>query len=95
MKTIFISLPMNGRDKKEIQEEMNNIYLDLNIPNSKYIDSVFDLWENKDPMYYLWKSIKLMSSADYVCFWKWWHLSRWCNIEYQIAKAYGKDIIFN
>jgi len=94
MKKIFISLPMKSKNKEELKEKINNIFLDLNIPNSEYIDSVLDLWDNKDPMYYLAKSIELMSNADYVCFWKWWNLSRKCNIEYQIARSYGKEILF-
>ena len=67
---IFISQPMSNRTNEQILNERNCIVykIDKQI-NTPYeiIDSFFDeVYHNENPLFYLGKSIELMSQADLV-----------------------------
>ena len=90
---IFISQPMSNRTNEQILNERNCIVYkidkQLNTPY-EIIDSFFDeVYNNENPLFYLGKSIELMSQADLVYFTRGWEQSRGCNIEHECAKRYG------
>lgn len=90
---IFISQPMSNRSNEQILNERNciidKIDRQLNTPY-EIIDSFFDdVYHNENALFYLGKSIELMSQADLVYFARGWEQSRGCNIEHECAKRYG------
>lgn len=81
MKKVFISQPMNGLTDEEI-EFIDSFLQDYPGEINKHI-----------PVWYLGKSIQLLSQADMIYLGEGWDKARGCKIEYEIAKAYGINII--
>ena len=100
MKKIFISQPMKGLTDEEIlnkrQEIMKNAEKVIKEP-VELIDSFIEDYPgeiNKHiPVFYLGKSIQLLSQADIAYFGGDWRNARGCKIENEIAKQYGIEII--
>lgn len=101
MKKVFISQPMRGRKDEEILKEREKIKKnikdileeDVEIIDSflqEYPENVHDI---HIPVWYLGKSIQLLSQADMIYLGEGWDKARGCKIEYEIAKAYGINII--
>lgn len=100
---IFIAQPMSGRtdedvlfERHEAINEINEYFRqnhDNNIP--VYLDQYFVDEAPKDAnnLWYLGHSITILSKADYIYFTGDWLEARGCNIEYEIAKAYGIRIL--
>lgn len=97
MKKLFISQPMRGRTDEEILRERDEaiaIAMDIVKDNVEVIDSFFqDAPVEAKPLWFLGKSIELLSSADIVYFCKGWNDARGCRIEHECAKEYGIEII--
>ena len=97
MKKLFISQPMRGKTDEEIlreRDEVIAIAMDIVKDNVEVIDSFFqDAPVEAKPLWFLGKSIELLSSADIVYFCKGWNDARGCRIEYECAKEYGIEII--
>lgn len=100
MKKIFISQPMNGLTDKEILEAKAEMKerAELSIGEEvQVIDSFIDENPGEEckiaPMWYIGKSIVLMSNADIIYFGRGWKKARGCLIEHKIAKEYGMEII--
>lgn len=99
---VFISQPMGGRTDEEILmerakaiEKIKDRYRYL-IEPIEIIDSFLREETPADvfkPLWYLGKTIELMSSADLVYFVKGWEYARGCIIEYLCAKGYGVPIV--
>ena len=96
MKKLFISQPMRGLTVEEIlkvREEIKNRAEKTIGEPLELINSFFEDYpgENKKyiPVWYLGKSIQLLSQADIVYFGSDWRNARGCKIEYEIANAYG------
>ena len=100
-KRVFISLPMSGYTELEISENIRNARIEyLNRTKSSYeniwfIDnfSVFgDPLPNTaktEPLWYLGRAIRKMSSVDEVFFYGNWKEARGCRIEHEICEVYG------
>lgn len=92
---IMISQPMRGKTEQQIRQEREELVEKLEQQGHKVIDTILT---DKPPIdcdeaiYFLGRSIELMSKADAVVFMKGWENARGCRIEYQIAKDYGKFI---
>ena len=101
MKKVFISQPMNGlsdlkigKDRARVIEKLYNegykpdeitiidTYIEENAPDN--VNS--GLW-------YLGKSLELLSGADIAVFAKSWRNARGCQIEFKCAKEYGISYI--
>ena len=97
MKKLFISQPMRGKTDEEILRERNEaitIAKDIMKDDIEVIDSFFqNAPAETKPLWFLGKSIELLSSADVVYFCKGWNDARGCRIEHECAKEYGIDII--
>ena len=89
---IMISQPMNGKTKSTIESDRQKIVEQLEKEGHEVLNNVIDIDINKDPLYYLGKSISIMSEADAVVFIGDWRNARGCLIEYEAALAYKKYI---
>ena len=100
MKKLFISQPMRGLTDDEIlkaRDEIKNraekiVGEPLELINSFFEDYPEEIIKSI-PVWYLGKSIQLLSQADFVYFASDWRNARGCRIEYEIANAYGIKVI--
>ena len=100
MKKLFISQPMRGLTDIEILkvrlEIKNRAEKTLGEP-VELIDSFIKDYPgeiNKSiPVWYLGKSIQLLSQADIAYFGGDWRNARGCKIEHEVARTYGITII--
>ena len=97
MKKLFISQPRRGKTNEEILVErkkaIESAERNLGEP-VEVIDSFFkDAPVDAKPLWYLGKSLELLSNADVVYFVKGWEEARGCRIENQCALEYGIELI--
>ena len=79
MKKLFISQPMNGKAAEELLREPVEV-----------IDSFFlSAPVGAKPLWFLGKSLELLSDADIAYFAKDWQKARGCKIEHECAVEYG------
>ena len=97
MKKLFISQPMNGKTNEEILEVRKKAIesAERNLGERvEVIDSFFqDAPVNANPLWFLAKSIELLSTADVVFFAKGWEEARGYRIENTCAIEYGIETI--
>lgn len=93
MKRLFISQPMKGKTNDEIKAVRSQaIAAAQNILGEEVevIDSFFeDAPHDAKPLWYLSKSLELLSTADIAYFAEGWGDARGCKIEHQCATEYG------
>ena len=92
-KKLFISQPMDGLSNEEIEKERARILEDVKKmvkdTNIELIDSFFkDAPHDAKPLWFLGKSLELLSTADIVYFDGDWKNKRGCKLEYEAAKQY-------
>lgn len=97
MKKLFISQPMRGKTNEEIlavrQKAIESAERNLG-EKVEVIDSFFkDAPVDASPLWYLAKSLELLSTADVAYFAKGWEEARGCRIENTCAIEYGIDVI--
>lgn len=102
MKKLFISQPMKGKTDEEILREREQAvreaekYLKENGMQEEVqlIDSFFQSAPvGARPLWFLGKSLELLSTADLVYFAKGWEKARGCRIEHMCAVQYELQII--
>lgn len=97
MKKLFISQPMNGKTDEEILKEREKAVESVKKQlgeDVEVIDSFFqEMPHEANPLWYLAKSLELLSAADIAYFAKGWEDARGCKIENECAIAYGIDVI--
>lgn len=96
MTKFFISQSMRGLSQREIKERrefLTDLIAD-NFSGAIVLDSFLEGAKDVDPLVCLGHAITIMSKADAVVFDTGWQKARGCKIEYEIAKAYGKQIYF-
>ena len=97
MKRLFISQPMRGKTNEEIlatrkaavESAERNIGEKVEVLDSFFQDAPVDA----KPLWYLAKSLELLSTADVAYFAKDWEQYRGCRIENECAIEYGIDVI--
>lgn len=93
MKKLFISQPMNGKTDEEILKEREHAIKaaqECVSDNVEVIDSFFkSAPADVKPLWFLGKSLELLSTADIAYFANGWQNARGCKIEYECAKEYG------
>lgn len=93
---VFISQPMNGKTDEEILRERDEAIKEIkkNISDDiEVIDSFFQSAPvDARPLYFLGKSLELLSTADIAYFCRGWDLARGCRIEHQCCLEYGIKI---
>ena len=95
---LFISQPMRDKTDEKIKSERNDIigkvkerYPDTEI---EVIDSFFEnAPHDAKPLWFLGKSLELLSTADIAYFADGWEEYRGCSIEHKCAIEYGINII--
>lgn len=96
---IFISMPMKSKSTEQVRTEMAKVfdYIKTKLPEAELIDSILD-GADKDiaikgddaGLWYLGKSILLLSEASLVFFVNDWQNFRGCSVERKVANEYGK-----
>ena len=97
MKKLFISCPMKGRTEENIKKSMEKMHKIAEIVFDQelevipsYIEYVHpDPKNNNKAVWYLGKSIQLLSEADYFIGIDWSDFFKGCGIERSVASAYG------
>lgn len=93
---VFISQPMRGKTDEEILRERDEAIKEIkkNISDDiEIIDSFFQSAPvDARPLWFLGKSLELLSTADIAYFCRGWDLSRGCRIEHQCCLEYGIKI---
>ena len=100
MKKLFISQPMRGLTDEEIlkaREEIRARAEHVIGEPVELIDSFIKDYPGENnksiPVWYLGKSIQLLSQADIAYFGGNWRNARGCKIEHEVARTYGIKII--
>ena len=97
MKKLFISQPMKGKINEEIEAERAKAVEEAKAvlnDDVEVIDSFFkDAPVDARPLWFLGKSIELLSVADIAYFAKDWDKYRGCKIEHEAALEYGIKVI--
>ena len=97
MKKLFISQPMRDKTNEEIIAEREraiesakkHLGEDVEVMDRFFKDAPHDA----KPLWYLAKSLELLSTADIAYFCKDWDKYRGCKIENTCAIEYGIDVI--
>ena len=95
---IFISQPMFGKTDEQIRQEREELIKQIEEDGNEYLDSIVadgleEVNNDSIGLFYLGKSLEIMSKADEVWFMNGLDKSRGCKIEYQVAKDYNKKIV--
>ena len=96
MKKLFISQPMRDKTDEEIKTERENIIKNVTnvLGEVEVIDSFFESApHDAKPLWFLGKSLELLSNADCAYFAEGWKDYRGCKIEHECAVQYGIDIV--
>lgn len=97
MQKLFISQPMNGKSDEEIKKERQDALLKAVETYGEEIELIDSFFESAPhdakPLWFLGKSLELLSTADIVYFASGWESARGCKIEHECAVAYGLNII--
>ena len=97
MKKLFISQPMKGKTDEQILAERERAIeatKELVGEEVEVIDSFFQAAPaDAKPLWFLGKSLELLSSADVAYFAPGWNQFRGCKIEHECAVQYGIDRI--
>lgn len=99
MKKLFVSVPMRGRNKKDIYrsiEKMKRIAEVTVGEPLELIDSYIDtaVMAKNEGAYYLGESIKRMADADYMITTTRYYEYVGCRYENEIASTYGIKVLF-
>lgn len=92
---VFISQPMKGLSEKEIKSNREKAIRKIKSlygNDAEIIDSFIEGEGNS--LWFLGKSIELLSTADVAYFLKGWNKARGCRIEYMCADNYGIGAYF-
>lgn len=100
MKKLFISQPMRGLTDEEILKVRQEIKVKAEKKIGEKVELINSFIEDYPgeinkfvPVWYLGKSIQLLSQADIVYFGGDWRNARGCKIEHEITKEYGIKFI--
>ena len=97
MTKIFISQPMKDKTNQEIEQERKEIIekAEKHFGEIEVIDSFFkDASHDAKPLWFLGKSLELLSNADVIVLGKGWEQARGCRIEHECAIQYGIKIAY-
>lgn len=94
---VFISQPMRGKSDEEILSERNQMIKKVEESATEKPEVIDSFFQNAPveakPLWFLGKSIELLSTADVAVFAKGWKDARGCRIEHECCEQYGIKII--
>lgn len=97
MKKLFISQPMRGKTDEEILAERKKAIESAERNLGEPVEVIDLFFQNAPadarPLWFLGKSLELLSTADIAYFAKGWEDARGCRIENQCAIEYGIEVI--
>ena len=100
-KRIYISIPISGHDLEEVKEKARNIrecllYDVFGFKKGLDIITPFDVCSEPDKpySYYMGKDIEALLECDAIYLCEGWQNSKGCMAEFEVARIYGKEIIF-
>ena len=97
MKKLFISQPMRGKTDQEILAVREKAIASAKDHLGEEVEVIDSFFQNAPaearPLWFLGKSLELLSTADVAYFAKGWEEARGCRIENQCAIEYGIDVI--
>ena len=97
MKKLFISQPMRGKTDEEILVERKKAIESAERNLGEPVEVIDSFFQNAPadarPLWFLGKSLELLSTADIAYFAKGWEDARGCRIENQCAIEYGIEVI--
>lgn len=97
MKKLFISQPMRGKTDEEILAERKKAIESTERNLGEPVEVIDSFFQNAPadarPLWFLGKSLELLSTADIAYFAKGWEDARGCRIENQCAIEYGIEVI--
>lgn len=97
MKKLFISQPMRGKTDEEILAERKKAIESAERNLGEPVEVIDSFFQNAPadarPLWFLGKSLELISTADIAYFAKGWEDARGCRIENQCAIEYGIEVI--
>ncbi len=97
MKRLFISQPMRGKTDEEILSERKRAIKSAEKKLGEQVELIDSFFQSAPvgarPLWFLGKSLELLSTADIAYFVKDWSSARGCRIENQCAIEYGIDVV--
>ena len=97
MKKLFISQPMNGKSDDQILKEREEAVREAKIVCGEEVELIDSFFQSAPadarPLWFLGKSLELLSTADVAYFAPGWKDARGCKIEHLCAVEYGIDRI--
>ena len=97
MKKLFISQPMKGKSDEEILVERKKAVTEAQKMAGEPVEVIDSFFQNAPadarPLWFLGKSLELLSTADIAYFADGWQDARGCRIEHECAVEYGIDRI--
>lgn len=97
MKKLFISQPMKGKSDEEILKERERAIESAQRNIGEPVEVIDSFFQNAPadarPLWFLGKSLELLSTADVAYFAKGWESARGCRIENLCAIEYGITVI--
>ena len=95
---LFISQPMKDKTNKQIEKEREDAIAEVKAMFSneeiEVIDSFFtDAPHDANPLWFLSRSLDLLSTADIAYFASGWKDARGCRIEHTCAVEYGIKVV--
>ena len=93
MKKLFISQPMRGRSDEDILAEREKAIHEAEEMLGEPVEVIDSFFQSAPvgakPLWFLGKSLELLSGADVVYFASGWQDARGCKIEHTCAAEYG------
>ena len=97
-KKVFISAPMEGRDRSSVEAAQAEVLAKLQEANPgdtlQLIDNVTSYFSGEDNLAGFGASITLMAGADLIGFAREWYNSKGCRMEHQACLEWGCFIDF-
>lgn len=97
MKKLFISQPVKGKSDEDILKERDTAIRKAEAVVGEPVEVIDSFFQNAladaRPLWFLGKSLELLSTADVAYFAPGWDEARGCKIEHMCAVEYGIDRI--
>lgn len=95
---LFISQPMRDKTNEEIKAEREKAISEVEKIYGKKVEVIDSFFENAphnaNPLWFLGKSLELLSTADVAYFCDGWKDYRGCRIENDCCHEYGVEICY-
>lgn len=97
MKKLFISQPMKGKTNEEILAVREKAIKSAEKHLGEKVEVIDSFFQNAPadarPLWFLGKSLELLSTADVAYFAKGWEEARGCRVENTCAVEYGIELV--